>query len=200
VRANMKEDGRENSSLDFVGDHIAINFINTWRMDEGVLTDTVESDEHVIAWMRKMNLRLPLIQKPLRPKELLRAARDLRSLASRSIEQRKAGKHVSLDGLNTFLADAISHLELGTRERRINLERVYVARDARQFLAPLAEAIADLLANGDFSLVRHCEGERCVLWFYDRTKGHRRRWCTAQGCGTRTRVAAFRARRASASD
>ena len=97
-----------------------------------------------------------------------------------------------MDGLNTFLADAISHLELGTRERRINLERVYVARDARQFLAPLAEAIAELLANCDFDLVRHCEGESCVLWFYDRTKGHRRRWCTAEGCGTRARVAAFR--------
>ena len=197
--ADTKGNGRDKGSLDFVGDHVAINFINTLRTHEGVLTDTLESDEHVIAWMRKMNLRLPLILKPFRPKALLDAARNLRSLALRSIEQRKAGKHVSLDGLNSFLTDAISHLELGMRGRRINLERVYVARDARQFLAPLAETIADLLANGNFDLVRHCEGDNCILWFYDRTKGHRRRWCTAEGCGTRARVAAFRARSAATS-
>jgi predicted RNA-binding Zn ribbon-like protein len=32
------------------------------------------------------------------------------------------------------------------------------------------------------------------MWFYDRTKGHRRRWCTSTGCGNRAKVAAFRAR------
>jgi predicted RNA-binding Zn ribbon-like protein len=200
VRANTKEDGRENGRLDLVGDHVAINFINTLRRQEGVLADTLESDQHVIQWMRKMSLRPPLILKPLKPTALLVTARNLRSLALQSVEQRKAGKHVSLDALNAFLADASSHLELGVRERQINLERVYEARDARQFLAPLADTIADLLANGDFDLVRHCEGENCVLWFYDRTKAHRRRWCTAEGCGTRARVAAFRARHASASN
>ena len=62
-------------------------------------------------------------------------------------------------------------------------------------LAPLAEAAADLLANADFDLVRHCEGVDCVLWFYDRTKAHRRRWCSMQVCGNRNKVAGFRARR-----
>ena len=199
MKANAKVIEREKRSVDFVGDHVAINFINTRRMHEGVLADTLQSDENVIAWMRKMDIRLPLLRKPLRPKALLRAARSLRTLALRALEQRKAGKRVRLEGLNTFLAQAISHLQLKARERRLDLQRVYLRRDAKRYLAPIAEAIADLLAHGDFDLVRHCEGEKCVLWFYDRTKGHRRRWCTAEGCGTRARVAAFRARRAAAS-
>ena len=199
MSVSAKVNIREKDSLDFVGDHVAINFINTWRMHEGVLTDTLQSDENVIAWMRKMNIRLPLLRKPLGPKALLRTARNLRTLAFRAIEQRKAGKRVRLDSLNTFLADATSHLQLRAREHRLDLHRVYLSCNAKQYLAPVAEAIADLLAHGDFDLVRHCEGEKCVLWFYDRTKGHHRRWCTAQGCGTRARVAAFRARRAAAS-
>jgi len=186
-------------SRDFVGDHVAINFINTWRVYEGDLIDTLQSDEDVIEWMKKMKVCLPSLLKPLRPKVLLHAARELRTLARRVLEQRKAGKQVSSGGLNLFLTAASSHLELRARNGRINLERVYQARNARQFLAPLAETIADLLANGDFDLVRLCEGENCVLWFYDRTKGHRRRWCASKGCGTRARVAAFRARRAAAS-
>jgi predicted RNA-binding Zn ribbon-like protein len=199
VRANAKLDDREKGNLDFVGDHVAINFINTLRMHEGVLTDTLQSDENVIAWMRKMGIRLPLLRKPLRPEALLGSARNLRTLALRVLERRKAGKRVGFGDLNTFLAGAISHLQLRAQERRLDLQRVYLGRNAKQYLAPVAEAIADLLANADFDLVRRCEGEKCILWFYDRTKAHRRRWCTAEGCGTRTRVAAFRARRAAAS-
>jgi predicted RNA-binding Zn ribbon-like protein len=199
VVASAKSNGGKKGGLDFVGDHIALDFINTRRVYEGVLTDTLQTDDDVIAWMRKMNIRLPLLRGPLRPRELLRTARNLRALALRAIEQRKVGKHVRLADLNRFLADAISRFQLRARDRQLELQRVYLSRNASQYLAPVAEEVADLLANGDFDLVRHCEGENCILWFYDRTKGHRRRWCTAEGCGTRARVAAFRARRAAAS-
>ena len=197
--ANPNGNDREKDSLEFAGDHVATNFINTQRMHEGVLTDTLQSDENVIAWMRRMNLRLPTLHKPLRPKALLGAARNLRTLTLRAIERRKARKRVPVEEWNALLAGAASRLQLRERRGGLGLERVYVACTAEQYLAPLTEAIADLLANGDFDLVRHCEGENCVLWFYDRTKGHRRRWCTAGGCGSRARVAAFRARRAAAS-
>jgi predicted RNA-binding Zn ribbon-like protein len=62
-------------------------------------------------------------------------------------------------------------------------------------LIPVAEAIAGLLVEGDFSMVRRCESPDCTLWFYDRTKSHRRRWCSAALCGNRMKVAAFRARK-----
>lgn len=198
MRAKAKGNDSGKDSLDFVGDHVAVNFLNTRRMLDGVPTDTLQSDEDVIGWMRKMDMRPPLVRKPLRPETLLRAARTLRALALRAVEQIKGGKHVQLEGLNIFLADAISYLQLGGRGRPLELQRVYLGRNARQYLAPVAEAIADLLANGDIDLVRHCEGKNCILWFYDRTKAHRRRWCTAEECGTRARVAAFRARRAAA--
>jgi predicted RNA-binding Zn ribbon-like protein len=59
---------------------------------------------------------------------------------------------------------------------------------------PVAEAVATLLAKGDFSLVRKCECPDCTLWFHDRTKSHHRRWCSMALCGNRMKVAAFRAR------
>ncbi len=57
------------------------------------------------------------------------------------------------------------------------------------------EAAADLLATGDFTLVKRCEDETCVLWFYDQTKSHHRRWCSTVLCGNRHKVAAYRKRR-----
>ncbi len=67
-------------------------------------------------------------------------------------------------------------------------------RDPGELLAPVAAAMADLLCEGDFRLVRQCENPPCTLWFYDRTRGHRRRWCSPAVCGNRAKVAAHRAR------
>jgi predicted RNA-binding Zn ribbon-like protein len=46
----------------------------------------------------------------------------------------------------------------------------------------------------DFNLVRKCEDSDCVLWFVDKTKAHRRRWCSMPLCGNRNKVASFRQR------
>jgi predicted RNA-binding Zn ribbon-like protein len=192
----LKDTTNENH-LDFVGDNLAINFINTRRMIEGQLTDTLQSDGDVKAWLKR--LEVPIAKGPLIFSNgvLLQVARELREIALDAVRDRKSGKRPSLVMLNRFLRNAPSHRALVTDdEGNIRETRVYGKETAEEFLAPVAEAVAALLAEGDFDLVRHCEGNVCVLWFYDRTKGHRRRWCTSTGCGNRAKVAAFRARNA----
>jgi len=49
-----------------------------------------------------------------------------------------------------------------------------------------------MLADEHFALTRKCEHPECTLWFYDRTKAHRRRWCSMALCGNRAKVARFR--------
>ena len=190
----MKDTTNENR-LDFVGDDLAINFINTRRMVEGQLTDTLQSDSDVKAWLRRLEVPVAKGSLPFGDGVLLKGARGLREIALAAVQDRKSGKKLSLVALNRFLADAPSHAVLTTDDaRNIRVTRVYGKETVEAFLAPVAEAVADLLADGNFNFVRHCEGNACVMWFYDRTKGHRRRWCTSTGCGNRAKVAAFRAR------
>jgi predicted RNA-binding Zn ribbon-like protein len=59
-----------------------------------------------------------------------------------------------------------------------------------QLIVPIAEAAADLLCHGDLSLVKKCGNPRCILFFYDTTKNHARRWCSMAGCGNRMKAAA----------
>ena len=189
------QDTANENHLDFVGDNLAINFINTRRMIEGQLTDTLQSDGDVKAWLKR--LQVPIAKGTLSFKDgmLLQKARALREIALSAVRDRKSGKKPSLVALNRFLEDAPSHAALKTdHAMSIRVTRVYGKETGEAFLAPVAEAVANLIADGDFNLVRHCEGNACVLWFYDRTKGHRRRWCTSTGCGNRAKVAAFRAR------
>jgi predicted RNA-binding Zn ribbon-like protein len=190
----MRDTTNENH-LDFVGDDLAINFINTRRMVEGRLTDTLQSDSEVKAWLRRLEVPVAKGSLPFGNGVLLEGARELREIALAAVQDRKSGKKPSLVALNRFLADAPSHAVLTAYDaRNIRVTRVYGKETVEAFLAPVAEAVADLLAEGDFELIRHCEGHDCVMWFYDRTKGHRRRWCTSTGCGNRAKVAAFRAR------
>jgi predicted RNA-binding Zn ribbon-like protein len=195
MKDTLVKDTTNENHLDFVGDDLAINFINTRRVVEGQLTDTLQSDRDVTAWLRRLEVPVAKGSLPFGDGLLLKRARELREIALAAIQDRKSGKEPSLVALNRFLADAPSHAALTTDDaRNIRVTRVYGKETVEAFLAPVAEAVADLLADGDFNLVRHCEGNACVMWFYDRTKGHRRRWCTSTGCGNRAKVAAFRAR------
>jgi predicted RNA-binding Zn ribbon-like protein len=180
---------------DFIGDHPAINFINTLRTPLGEPFDVFETDEDVKGWLLRAGVPIPSKTANWPAGTLSRKARQLREIALKAVQSRKTGKRPSLAALNSFLQHSISHPQLAIHPgSKIEIRRVYCGETAEEFLAPIAEAVADLLANGDFDLIRHCEGDKCAMWFYDRTKAHRRRWCSPTGCGNRAKVAAFRAR------
>ena len=112
-----------------------------------------------------------------------------------AITARKAGDPADVDALNTHLRDYLTFPRL-QRDPAGALAVVRIAGDggAASLLGPVAEAAAQLLADGDFALVRQCEHPDCILWFYDRTKSHRRRWCSMAQCGNRYKAAQFRKR------
>ena len=180
MKSTISKDSTNKNHLDFVGDNLAINFINTRRMVEGQLTDTLQSDNDVKTWLKRLEVPVAKGALPFSDSVLLQRARELREIALAAVKDQKSGKKPSLAALNRFLGNAPSHTALTTDdEMSIRVTRVYGKETVEAFLAPVAEAVADLLADGDFDLVRHCEGNACVMWFYDRTKGHRRRWCTS---------------------
>ena len=178
-----------------LGDHPALDFMNTAARVDGELVDFLQSDRDVVLWLARVGWPLENGLENLRSSALLHAARALREEIRALVERRKAGKRIDTGALNGFLAEARSHLELVLHKNGgLRLERRWKQRTPEQILAPLAELAADLLAAGDFNLVRRCEDEACVLWFYDRTKSHHRRWCSMAACGNRNKVAAFRQR------
>lgn len=48
--------------------------------------------------------------------------------------------------------------------------------------------------------LRHCSNPACTMVFYDRGKNNRRRWCSMQACGNRSKVASYRERKAARDD
>lgn len=177
-----------------LGDHLALDMINTVEQAAAGPLDRWQSDADVHAWLASAGVAP---EQGAAPKGLLEGARNLREAVRLLVAQRKAGGPLALSPLNRALAAGGSHLEVTAQEGGVlALSRRYPTQTAAEWLLPVAEAAADLLVHGDFDLVRKCESDVCSLWFYDRTRSHKRRWCSMALCGNRHKVAAFRKREA----
>lgn len=186
-----------------IGDHPALDLLNTRsRSAGGEEVDYWQTGEDVLRWLQQAGLHPDTLDPPPAPNQhaLLAEARALRELARRLITAQAAGDG-SLDcsALNAYLHQHRSapHIQRDA-EGKLAMVRLPCNNDPPTVLGPVAEAVAQLLVDGDFSLVKQCGGAECVLWFYDRTRGGKRRWCSMALCGNRQKVARFRKRAAAA--
>jgi len=181
----------------FLAGHPALDFLNTRMRVDGELVDFLQRDEDVLQWLKQAGFPAAARIRPdTAPISLVDAARTLRESIRSLVEKRRAGRRGDPSVLNRFLAQAQSHPRLvWNKPRAPAIDRVRRRDTPAGILGPVAEAAADLLATGDFTLVKRCEDETCVLWFTDQTKSHHRRWCSPVLCGNRHKVAAYRKRR-----
>jgi predicted RNA-binding Zn ribbon-like protein len=179
--------------IPMVGDHLALDLLNTEMRVGNDAVDLWRSGKDVYAWLDRHNLVAGASIAAVEEKILLGQARELRALARHLIEQWKDGQVGDVQPLNRFLDVYTSAPQVMTNENgRLVMTRVAKADPVAKLLGPVAEAIAQLLTEGDIDLVRKCAHPECILWFYDRTKSHKRRWCSMASCGNRYKAAQFR--------
>jgi predicted RNA-binding Zn ribbon-like protein len=161
----------------------------------GETVEVLRDDEDVRHWLGQAGFPAPKAVADFKRGSLLNAALKLRENVRALVEARKAGRRGNVAVLNSFLEEGPSHPKLiWNAPRAVSVERIRRRGSAEAILAPVAESAAELLAMGNFALVKHCEDRSCVLWFVDQTKAHRRRWCSMALCGNRNKVAAHRKR------
>lgn len=177
-----------------IADDPVLDMLNTAANVNGQPHDFWQTDNDVSDWLARAGWTAAPLAGRYPPGVLLAVARHLREVIRVLVAARKAGRVVSADALNVFLRQAPSHPVLVWEAGTPRVERLRPADSVEQCLAPLAEAAAHLLAEGDFQCVRVCGHPECTLWFYDRTKSSRRRWCSMATCGNRHKVAEYRKR------
>nr|WP_298724885.1 ABATE domain-containing protein [uncultured Steroidobacter sp.] len=181
-----------------MGDHLAMDLLNTEARRHGEVVDYWNTGEDVLRWLERHGLVARARDGGVVPADLLVRARMLRTQARELIAKRKEERNGDIRRLNEYLHAHVSapHLERD-REGNFKLTRISRGDPIGSLLGPVAEAVAQLLTEGDFTLVKQCEHPDCILWFYDRTKSHKRRWCSMAQCGNRHKAAEFRKRSSS---
>jgi predicted RNA-binding Zn ribbon-like protein len=190
----------------FLADALCLDLVNTEIVAHGQPVDLLPDFDSLLRWLEGAGILTQLekdkAQRRWRQSSEVSAAlkttRELRSALRRSAESIAAGGPVppsTLSILNRLLSRSPARAQLvRTAEGKIIKSFQLYAEEPTDFLAPIAENAADLLSGGDYQLIKKCASADCVLFFYDQTKNHRRRWCSAEGCGNRAKVAAHRAR------
>lgn len=179
-----------------LADDPVLDMLNTRANVDGEPFEFWQDDGDVERWLIRLGWVTQEAMPVFEDGALLATAKALREVIRVVVAQRKAGDQGDPTGLNGFLRKAVSHPQLAwPAPGEVRLERQRKLQTPEQFLAPIAEAAAVLLVEGDFNLIRTCEHPECVLWFYDRTKAHKRRWCSMALCGNRHKVAEFRKRK-----
>ncbi len=193
------KDPTENRFL-FVGNYLCLDFINTEIVEAGQPVDRLNSFDSLVAWLvqsetvdEKQAEEILVNWKNSREAEAtFRDATELRARLHEMAERLAKGRTVSqstVAAINEWLAHQTGHAELkrvrGGFEKRFQAE----FREPAQLLWPVAESACDLLCYADLTLVKKCENPACVLFFYDTTKNHSRRWCSMSACGNRIKAA-----------
>jgi predicted RNA-binding Zn ribbon-like protein len=203
----------------FIADARGLDFLNTVAAPSGSEIEWLGNGQDLLAWLEQAGLITVDVANAMRadtiPGELDAVAAQARALREwfRSFVLAHAGQPVKPESM----------AELGPLNRLLERDDVYgeiVAsvsdgahahaeaphdhglhwhwrrrwRTPDTLLLPIAQAMAGLLCDEDFTLVKNCEGPTCTMLFLDTTKGHARRWCTMAVCGNRAKQASHRAR------
>jgi predicted RNA-binding Zn ribbon-like protein len=101
------------------------------------------------------------------------------------------------DPINEVLRITEGHDELVYDHETWKLE--FIAREGGLdwLLAAIARSGAEILVEGAKARIRRCANPSCELFFCDKSRTRRRRWCSMAICGNRQKVASFARRRAS---
>jgi predicted RNA-binding Zn ribbon-like protein len=100
-----------------------------------------------------------------------------------------------VEPINQILRVTEGHDELRLSGSDWRFEFVAEHEGLEWLLAAIARSGAELIAAGMNGGVQRCSNPNCQLFFFDDSRTHRRRWCSMQLCGNRSKVAAFTRRK-----
>ena len=190
----MAENTKPSTAPLFVGDDLALDFINSEYGVGAAHQDYFVDDAAVLTWLKLANVAPQAVESA--PKGLLTLARQLRANARSLINAAKQGVPADAAAVNHILqaGHAAGELQWDSQDKTFRVVAHRRDQDAASLLEPVAQAVVTLLTNTRLDLIRECGAHDCTLLFHDKTKSHRRRWCSMATCGNRMKVAAFRSR------
>jgi len=195
----------------FVADSPGLDFLNSIATPVDTPVDWIADGAGLLAWLRQSQLvpsaTLDRVEKEESPKALdasAAQARELREWLRRFVVKYKGHPLLvrntqELEPLNALLRQDQSFYQLVVGKEGIHLDAQRRWSSPQTLLLPIAEAVARMISEEDFTHIKACEGHACTLIFADHTRARGRRWCSMGICGNRAKVSAHRKRQQAAS-
>ncbi|MET8426206.1 ABATE domain-containing protein [Nocardia sp. NPDC004860] len=197
----------------FLADSTGLDFLNSVATPLDAPVDWLANGDGLLAWLRQAQLvpeeALTAIRERALPGEIDLLAGQARAL--REWFREFVSEHRGAPLAGSVLEELAPLNELLERDHRysaivahvpgtLSLAPVRRWQSPEMLLLPLAEAMARLVCEEDFTYVKVCQGPGCTLMFADHTRSRARRWCSMAICGNRAKQAAHRRRQKATAD
>jgi predicted RNA-binding Zn ribbon-like protein len=190
------------------GGHPLLDFLNTFYGPEGEEVEVIGTGQAYLDWFIAAALidkeQAATLSRRASVKALDAAAaeaRKIREWARGWLERWRANPggdyRKEIAALNELLERQPTRRKIVRTKGELTIVESAQIETASALIGLIAGQLATLLTTERAELVKSCAGPSCTLWFVDRTKAHRRMFCSAAACGNRARVAAFRDRQRS---
>ena len=192
----------ETEKFSLIGNALFLDFVNTQKMRDGQPFETLETFADFVAWTIAVELLDEKQGKELFEKwnedsataDFMREAVNFRNLLREMAENIADGKEPeasTIKAINDQLKQQSGFTEIEKTEKGFEKNFRVDFSEPAKILPPIAESVADFLFYGNFEYLRKCGNSNCVLYFYDITKNHKRRWCSMTACGNLAKASAF---------
>lgn len=194
----------------FFADSLGLDFLNSVSSPVDTVIDWLEDGECLLSWLQQARLAPDEVLHSMRERAI---SGEIDGLAGQARVLREwfrtfVGEHkgrplrvadlIELEPLNEWLKRDERYDEIVARPAGessvFKLDPMHRWKEPNALLLPIAEAMARLVCNEDFSYVKACEDPACTLFFADHIRGHVRRWCSMTLCGNRAKQATHRRR------
>ena len=192
-----------------ISDLLCLDFANSVQKIKESSTDFVADFPGLLQFLLEVGVLTPASQRMIEEnwgsfeqKQAVARAHSfrttLRNLANALVHQNKIDSVPS--EINEVLSSGSGYSSVTKSPTGFQLKYTRDFTLPEHLLVAIAESAAWLLCKGDWNLVKVCSNPECGLFFYDTTRNHKRRWCSMQTCGNRSKVDAYLKRKHSGSD
>jgi predicted RNA-binding Zn ribbon-like protein len=198
--ATLKQKSAWKDGFLFVGNHPALDFVNTRPVQNGEAVELLPDFSALLRWFQAAGMLNASDAAALskewagsaRASRTVEAMHALRERLRKDVQTWEAGGTVrgtTLEELNRLMARYPMRVRLKASKAGYVMDLWFEANQPEHLFAPLAHHAARLIAEVDYKRVHKCGA--CVLHFHDTSKKGTRRWCSMQLCGNRFKVAAY---------
>jgi predicted RNA-binding Zn ribbon-like protein len=184
----------------FVGNALWLDFVNTRIVRDGRPVDLLANSADLRKWAIMAHLASEGSNGGDIKKweELVQSAKDLRANLRVLADKMDRGLGIGSGELNVvnYHLDGLTPV-LTNQDGDWRVIYDSGREPAGGILSQIALSLATLIVEDGSKFVHKCESPNCVLYFYDTSKNHKRRWCSMASCGNRHKAAVhYRRRRA----
>lgn len=172
----------------FVGNNLAVDFVNTEVVGQEGVIELLNDHLDVYRWADTANISVDKNDTNVDIQTILALRMAIKQLFLARMDGQKITTKI-LKTINQHLLNAVNEQQLINRKNELILQDLDEKLSLKKFLGRITQSAVLLITSKQVEQLKRCANVKCVLIFLDTSRAKKRRWCSMDLCGNRSKAA-----------